>query len=67
MAKTVFDVLKDKIEGDISSAQSFLTAGSSKDYAHYREVVGLIRGLETSKSYVEDLSRNYMEDDDGNY
>jgi|TARA_R110001632_G_scaffold32650_3_gene84342 hypothetical protein len=67
MAKTVFDVLKDKIEGDISSAQSFLTAGSSKDYAHYREVVGLIRGLEASKSYVEDLSRNYMEDDDGNY
>ena len=67
MAKTVFDVLKDKIEGDISSAQSFLTAGSSKDYAHYREVVGLIRGLEASKSYVEDLSRNYMDDDDGNY
>ena len=67
MAKTVFDVLKDKIEGDISSAQSFLTAGSSKDYAHYREVVGLIRGLEASKSYVEDLSRNYMEDNDGNY
>jgi len=64
MAKTVFDVLKDKIEDDISSAQSFLTAGSSKDYAHYREVVGLIRGLEASKSYVEDLSRNYMEDDD---
>ena len=65
MAKTVFDVLKDKIEGDISSAQSFLTAGSSKDYAHYREVVGLIRGLEASKSYVEDLSRNYMDDDNG--
>ena len=64
MAKTVFDVLKDKIEDDISSAQSFLTAGSSKDYAHYREVVGLIRGLEASKSYVEDLSRNYKEDDD---
>ena len=64
MAKTVFDVLKDKIEDDISSAQSFLTAGSSKDYAHYREVVGLIRGLEASKSYVEDLARNYMENDD---
>ena len=63
MAKTVFDVLKDKIEGDISSAQSFLTAGSSKDYAHYREIVGLIRGLEASKQYVEDLSRNYMDED----
>ena len=65
MAKTVFDVLKDRIDGDISSAQSFLNAGSPKDYANYREVVGLIRGLEASKSYVEDLSRNYMDDDNG--
>ena len=64
MAKTVFDVLKDKIDGDISSAQSFLTAGSSKDYAEYREVVGLIRGLEATKSYIEDLAKNYMDDDD---
>ena len=64
MAKTVFDVLKDKIDGDISSAQSFLTAGSPKDYAEFREVVGLIRGLGASKSYIEDLAKNYMEDDD---
>jgi uncharacterized protein (UPF0297 family) len=63
MAKTVFDVLKDKIDEDISSAQSFLRAGSPKDYANYREVVGLIRGLEATKSYIEDLSRNYMEED----
>jgi len=63
MAKTVFDVLKDKIDEDISSAQSFLNAGSPKDYANYREVVGLIRGLEATKSYIEDLSRNYMEED----
>ena len=57
-------MLKDKIDGDISSAQSFLNAGSPKDYANYREVVGLIRGLEASKSYVEDLAKNYMENDD---
>ena len=63
MAKTVFDVLKDRIDGDISSAQSFLTAGSPKDYANYRGVVGLIRGLEASKSYIEDLAKNYMKDD----
>ena len=63
MAKNVFDVLKDKIDGDISSAQSFLTAGSPKDYAEFREVVGLIRGLGASKSYIEDLAKNYMDDD----
>jgi|TARA_R110000822_G_scaffold10843_4_gene40567 uncharacterized protein (UPF0297 family) len=64
MAKTVFDVLNDRIDESISSAKSFLTAGSPKDYANYREVVGLIRGLETSKSYMEDLAKNYMENDD---
>ena len=64
MAKTVFDVLNERIDESISSAKSFLTAGSPKDYANYREVVGLIRGLETSKSYMEDLAKNYMENDD---
>ena len=50
MAKTVFDVLKEKI-GDDKSAQ-------------YKEVVGLIRGLEACNNHIEDLSRNYMENDD---
>ncbi len=63
MAKTVFDVLNDRIDEQISSAQVFLSSGSAKDYANYREVVGLIRGLETSKQHIEDLSRNYMDDD----
>jgi hypothetical protein len=64
MAKTVFDVLNERIDEQISSAQVFLSSGSAKDYANYREVVGLIRGLETSKQFVEDLSRNFMDDDD---
>lgn len=64
MAKTVFDVLTNNIDEQISSAQVYLTGGAPKDYAAYREIVGLIRGLEASKSYIEDLSRNYMDDDD---
>ena len=64
MPKTVFDVLSDNIDEQISSAQVFLSSGSPNDYASYREVVGLIRGLETSKQFVEDLSRNFMDDDD---
>ena len=64
MPKTVFDVLKDNIDEQLSSAMEFLKGGAPKDYAHYREVVGLIRGLEASKSYIEDLSRNFMESDD---
>ena len=63
MATTVFDVLTKQIEDATSSAQEFLENGSATDYANYREVVGLIRGLQTSLSYVKDLSRNYMDDD----
>ena len=63
MAKTVFDVLTQKIDEDISSATQFLVGGSAKDFAGYKEIVGLIRGLEASKQYVEDLSRNYMDED----
>ncbi len=66
MPKTVFDVLTDKIDEQISFAEVFLSSGSPKDYANYREVVGLIRGLETSKQFIEDLSRNldWNDDDD---
>jgi hypothetical protein len=64
MPKTVFDVLIDKIDEQISSAHIFVAAGSPKDYANYREVVGLIRGLESAKLIIEDLSRNFMDDDD---
>jgi hypothetical protein len=64
MAKTVFDVLNEQIDEQISSAKVFLAAGSAKDYPNYREVVGLIRGLEASKNFVQDLSRNYMDDND---
>jgi len=64
VAKTVFDVLIEKINDDRSSAQDYLSGGSPKDFAQYKEVVGLIRGLETSKSHIQDLSRNYVDDDD---
>jgi|TARA_R110000744_G_scaffold138635_1_gene249438 hypothetical protein len=64
MAKTVFDVLKQKLDEDISSATQFLSGGSAKDFAGYKEIVGLIRGLEASKQHIEDLSRNYMEEED---
>lgn len=64
MAKTVFDVLNERIEADIASAKDFLAGGGPKDHAAYKEVVGLIRGLEASLSHIADLSRNYLESDD---
>jgi len=64
MAKTVFDVLTEQIDSQLESAKDFLSSGAAKDYPNYREVVGLIRGLEASKNFVQDLSRNYMDDND---
>lgn len=64
MAKTVFDVLNDRINEDKTSALQFLGSGGAKDFAQYKEVTGLIRGLEACLNHVADLSRNQMEDDD---
>ena len=64
MAKTVFDVLKERIEEQKSSAMEFLADGGPKDYAEYRNVCGLLRGLQVALSHIEDLSRNYLGDDD---
>ena len=47
MAKTVFDVLKGRIER-IYRLHRVSYAGSPKDYANYRGVVGLIRVLEAT-------------------
>ena len=64
MAKTVYDVLIDKIEEEMTSAQNFLNAGSAKDYANYREIVGLIRGLKSSVQHIQDLAKQQLEGDD---
>ena len=64
MAKTVFDVLREKLEDDMSSASNFLSSGGAKDFAQYKEITGMLRGLTSCMNHVNDLSRNYLEDDD---
>tara|TARA_A100001515_G_scaffold113349_1_gene94585 strand:+ start:2446 stop:2643 length:198 start_codon:yes stop_codon:yes gene_type:complete len=64
MAKTVFDVLKDKITEDKTSVQEFLSGGGANDYSEYRELTGKIRGYDACINHINDLAKNYMEDDD---
>ena len=64
MAKTVFDVLKDKIIEDKTSVQEFLSGGGAKDYPEYRELTGKIRGYDACINHINDLAKNYMEEDD---
>ena len=63
MAKTVFDVLIEKYSERISSATEFIVDGGCKDFAHYKNVCGVIQGLNAAIMEVKDLSRNYMEDE----
>ena len=64
MATTVFDVLNLKLTEQKRSSEEFLNSGGCKDFAEYREVCGVIRGLDTALREINDLSRNYMEDED---
>ena len=64
MAKTVFDVLKEKLTEQKRSSEEFIQSGAAKDFAEYREVCGVLRGLDTALREINDLSRNYMDDED---
>jgi hypothetical protein len=64
MAKTVFDVLINKITEDKNSVQEFLSGGGANNYSEYRELTGKIRGYDACINHINDLAKNYMEEDD---
>jgi hypothetical protein len=64
LSTTVFDVLNKKLTELKSSSEEFLHSGGAKDFAGYKEVCGVIRGLDAALREINDLSRNYMEDED---
>ncbi len=64
MVTTVFDVLIKKLNEHKSSATEFLADGGCKDFAHYKNLCGLIQGLNLAQREVTDLARNYLEDED---
>ena len=64
MATTVFDVLNDKLTAHKGASEEFLNSGGAKDFAGYKEVCGVIQGLNIALREVGYLSRTYMEDND---
>ena len=64
MATSVLDILKQKLEEQKESHIEALAAGASKDYAHYRELCGVIRGLQTAQVEIADLVRKLKDIDD---
>jgi len=63
MANTVFDALIKKLNEHKSSATEFLADGGCKDFAHYKNMCGLIQGLSIAQREIRDLASNYMDDD----
>jgi hypothetical protein len=64
MDTKIFELLNKRIEDQIKSHSEALASGQSKDYAQYRELCGVIRGLQTAQRELGDLVRNLKDDND---
>lgn len=64
MAKTVFDVLLEKLEEAKTDSMQFLVDGAPKDYAGYRETCGYLRGLAAAGRLILDLAKLQEDEDD---
>ena len=51
------DVLNKKIQEHINQHLGVLSDGVAKDYAHYKELCGAIRGLQTAQMEINDFVR----------
>lgn len=58
------DVLNKKIQEHINQNLGVLSDGVAKDYAHYKELCGAIRGLQTAQMEINDLVRKLKDDED---
>jgi hypothetical protein len=64
MDTKIFELLNKKIEEQVNSHSEALVSGKSKDYADYRELCGVIRGLQTAQREIGDLVRKLKDDND---
>lgn len=42
-----------------------LARGAAKDFAEYKHICGVIRGLDLADEYIRDLAKRMASDDDG--
>ena len=64
MANTVMDLLQRKLKEQEESHVQALAGGAVADYAAYRELCGVIRGLQTAQREIADLVRKLKDIDD---
>ena len=64
MDRKALSYVSSKLEDRRKELLEFLGEGGAKDFAHYKEVCGVIRGLQTAQSELGDLVRKIKEFED---
>ena len=64
MDRRILDLLSSKLEEHRKSQAEVLCDGSAKSYDHYKELCGVIRGLQTAQVEIADLVRKTKEYED---
>ena len=64
MDRKALSYVNSKLEDRRVELLEFLGEGGAKDYAHYKEVCGVIRGLQTAQTELGDLVRRLKEFED---
>jgi hypothetical protein len=64
MNQQILEHLSKKVRTRQDEITEVIANGGVSDYAAYRELVGVIRGLATCQQEIEDLVRRFKEDDD---
>ena len=61
---TILEMLNTKLEEHIKQSVDVVSGGSAKSYDHYKELCGVIRGLQTAQVEIADLVRKTKEYED---
>jgi hypothetical protein len=64
MEMRIFEVLNTKINERIQDLNGALSDGVAKDFADYRGMCGVIKGLRTAQFELNDLVKRIKESDD---
>ncbi len=64
MNEKLFEILNKKFNEQVEFFSQSLSDGVAKDYADYKEMCGVIKGLRTAQLELNDLLRKIKESDD---
>ena len=60
----IWDEVVQGFNSEIERLKTSLGDGSAEDYAHYRQVVGSIQGLEWARNNLTDIIKKRMYEED---